>query len=131
MTHQRLQDRKFAAGQRHRLVFTEHLAGAQVQFEFTKGDNRLFLRWRARQFIRLTTQHRPNTGQQFTRVKRLRNVVVSPDFQANDPVNLFTFRRHHNDRHRVALTAQTTANRETIFPRQHQIQHHQVEGFTG
>ena len=131
MAHQRFQYREFTAGQRHRLIFAEHLAGAEVQLELTKGDNRFFLRRRAWQFVSLTAQYGADTGQQLARVERFWDVVVGADFQAHDTVNFFPFRRDHNDRHRVALAAQAAANGQAIFARQHQIQHHQVEGFTG
>jgi N-glycosylase/DNA lyase len=115
MADQRLQYRKLAAGERHWFIFTEHFAGAEVEFELTKSDNSFFLRRRARQLISLATQHSADTRQQLTRVKRFWNVVVGTNLQAHDTVNLFPFRRHHNDRHRVTLAAQTAANRQAIF----------------
>ena len=127
---QRFQHRELTAGERHWLIFTEHFTGAEVQLELTECNDGLFLRRRARQFVRLTTQHGANTRQQFTRVKRLWNVVISANLKADNTVNFFTLRRHHDDRHRVALAAQTATNREPVFARQHQVQHHQVEGFT-
>jgi len=85
------------------------------------------LRRRARQFVSLTTQHGADTGQQFTRVKWLRNIVVGADFQTNNTVNFFAFGGNHNDWHRVTLAAQAAANGQAVFARKHQIQHHQVE----
>ena len=119
MANQCFQHCKLTAGERHRLIFTEHFTRTEVQFELTKRNDRFFLRRRARQFIRLTAQDCANTCQQFTRVKRFRDVIVSADFQSNDTVHFFALRRNHNDRHRVALAAQATANRQAIFSRQH------------
>ena len=117
VANQRLQDRELAAGQRHRFVFAEHLAGAEVQFEFAERDHRLFLRRRARQFVSPAAQHRTDASQQLTRVERLRNVVVGADFQPHDAIDLFAFGGDHNDRHRVALAAQAAADGQPIFAR--------------
>ncbi len=78
-----------------------------------------------------SAQHRADTSQQLTRVERFRNVVVGADFQPHDAIDLFAFRGDHNDRHRVALATQTAADGQAVFARQHQIEHHQMEGFTG
>ncbi|CCJ94451.1 Transcription accessory protein (S1 RNA-binding domain) [Cronobacter malonaticus 681] len=56
---------------------------------------------------------------------------VREDFQPHDTIDLFAFRGDHDDRHRVALAAQTAADRKPVFTRKHQIKHHQVEGLAG
>ena len=131
VANQRFKHRELAAGERHWLVFTEHFARAEVQLELAEGNNGFFLRRCARQLVRLTAQHGANARQQFTRVKRFWNVVVGADFEAHDTVNFFALRRYHNDRHRVALAAQTAADREPVFAWQHQVENHQMERFTG
>ena len=63
----------------------------------------------------------------------LERYLTEQGFQVRSVANAEQMDRlltREDDRHRVALAAQTAANREPVFARQHQVQHHQVERFT-
>ena len=67
-----------------------------------------------------------NASQQFPRIERLGQVIVCAHLQPDNPINLVTFGCQHDDRSRVALTSQASANAQTIFARHHEIEHDQV-----
>ena len=70
-----------------------------------------------------------DSGQQLTRVEWLAQIVICPDFKAVDAVHILHFGRQHDDRSFDSCSAQTAANAQTVFARQHQVEHHQVDGF--
>lgn len=71
MADQGCKPRELIAGQRHRLLFKEHLTDTEIKLELAKGDDSLFLRRRRRQLVSLPSQYRADTRQQFTGVTGL------------------------------------------------------------
>ena len=71
-----------------------------------------------------------DASQQFTRVEGLAQVIISTDFQARDAVHFFHFGRQHDDRCLHPSSTQAAANAQAVFTGQHQIQNHQIDGFT-
>src|SRR5918997_6110000 len=57
--------------------------------------------------------------------ERLGNVVVSPELQPHDPVDLVVLRREHDDRN-VALRPDSTAHLRAIYLGQHDVQDDEV-----
>src|SRR3546814_14558446 len=58
------------------------------------------------------SQDGADTGQQFTRIERLAEIVVGAEFEADDAVDLVAFRRQHQDRQGI-VAAQPAADRQT------------------
>ena len=63
--------------------------------------------------------------------ERLGDVVVGAELEAEHLVDLLRLGREHDDRHRRALRAQPLADLEAVHPRQHQVEHHEVELLLG
>src|SRR5262249_46734325 len=63
------------------------------------------------------SQHRANAREQLAWVERLADVIVRADFEADDPIDVFSLRRHHDDRD-VDATLEALRDRETVFARQ-------------
>ena len=73
----------------------------------------------------MAAQHRADTGIQFLGVERLGQVVIGAGIQAFNALGIIALCGEHDDRHDVLGLTQATADRQAIFPRQHQVQHHQ------
>ena len=67
--------------------------------------------------------------QQLTRVERLAQIIVSANFKAHNAIHIFTFCGQHDDGCFVIGGTQTPTDRQTVFSRQHQVQHDQVDRF--
>ena len=63
--------------------------------------------------------------------ERLGDVVVGPELEAEHLVDLLRLGREHDDRHGRALRAQPLADLEPVDPRQHQVEHDEVELLLG
>ena len=70
-----------------------------------------------------------NTSEQFARVERLGDVIVSAQFQTDDTVNVFTTCGEHNHRGLIVGSADTAQNLQTVFARHHQVKHQSVKVF--
>ncbi len=70
-------------------------------------------------------QHGTNAGDELLGAERLGDVVVSPEFQADELVRLVRPRGEHDDQHR-RVTAQCACHVETVEARQPQIQDHEI-----
>jgi mRNA degradation ribonuclease J1/J2 len=71
-----------------------------------------------------------DAGQQFARIERLAQVIVSADLQPDNPVHVFALRRQHDDRRAVVGGTKPAADGKAIFARHHQVQNDQVGRFT-
>ena len=72
-----------------------------------------------------TSEHRAHARDQLTRRKRLREVVISTDLEADDLVQLAVARGQH-DHGNVALPAQRARDLESVPAGQHDVEDHQV-----
>jgi hypothetical protein len=122
--HKHLQHGKFLRAQLHRLCSDAHLTAGSVQSEITAAQD-----WSGRLLIGFcgfdAPQHCFDAGNQFTRVVRFGQVVICPQFKAEDPVNVLIPGSRHDHRHIVFSGAQRLANCKTIHHRQHHIQYYQ------
>ena len=69
-------------------------------------------------------------GEEFARIEGLRDVVIGPELQPHDTVDIFTSRREHDDRRRVLGRADPLQDRETILTRHHQVENQRVKALT-
>jgi hypothetical protein len=58
--------------------------------------------WRIRIGHDRPPQHRPNPGEQLARIEGLREIVIGPHLEPDDPVGFPAPRREHNDWHGAA-----------------------------
>jgi hypothetical protein len=70
-------------------------------------------------------QHRRHPCQQLAVAERLGQIVIGPDFEADDAVDFFATRRQHDDG-RCALSAEPTCQRQAVLARQHDIEQQQI-----
>ena len=73
----------------------------------------------------LAAQHSLDAGHQLAHAERLGHVVVRPDLQTDDLVDLVCFGRQHQDRH-VHLLAQHAAHLDPVHAGEHQVQDQQI-----
>src|SRR5262249_58864762 len=78
-----------------------------------------------RQAVR-APQHRLDAGEKFTRIERLRHIVVGAQLDPDDAISLVRQRRQQDDR-RIGGRAQLAAKREAVFSWHHDIEHDKVE----
>ena len=69
------------------------------------------------------TEHGPDAGQKLTHGKRFREIIVGPDFEADDAVDLLTFGGEQENRH-GRLRSQRAADLETVDAWQHDVEYH-------
>src|SRR5919112_2328111 len=74
---------------------------------------------------RRPTHNRANPRHELPHREWLCNVVVRPELQPHDPVDLVVLRREHNDRN-VALRSNPATHLRTVYLGQHNIQDDQV-----
>ncbi len=65
------------------------------------------------------------SGHQLTQTKRLAEVVIRAQLQADQPIDFFDLGRGDNYRH-ITLPAQIPTQIQAIAPRQHQVEDNQV-----
>ncbi len=72
-----------------------------------------------------------DTRLQLTRAERLAQIIISAQFQADDPVGFVRTGGQHDDRHmRLArMLTDPFAQTETVFIGQHHIKDQQITGF--
>ncbi len=132
MLHQYLEQRELSGGERHVRAVPGEAARRQVEAERAEFHGLRFGGGSAgRRGRRAPPQHCLDARHQFPRVERLRQVVVGADFKPDDAVHVVALGRQHDDRHRVAAAAQAPAYRQPVFPRQHEVEDHQVVAFAG
>src|SRR5215210_2922534 len=68
---------------------------------------------------------RAHPGHELPDCERLGDVIVGPELQAHDPVDLVVLRREHNDRD-VALRPDPATHLRAVYLRQHDVQDEQV-----
>ncbi len=73
-------------------------------------------------------QNCPYSQDDFARAERLGHVIVSAEFQPNDPINLFRFCREHQNRNarRRSVALQNFADLEPRHFWQHQIENDEI-----
>ncbi|BAI64496.1 prephenate dehydrogenase [Rothia mucilaginosa DY-18] len=71
------------------------------------------------------TQTSTNTRQQFSVLKRLRNVIISTSLKTLNNIFSVAFSGQHNNRH-IRRAANLLAHFNTVHARKHQIQKHQI-----
>lgn len=102
-----------------------HRAGRQIDNEI--GDAHAFGRglggWHAGAVG--PSQDGADPGQQDPRVERLRNVIVGPHLQAEDPVDVLGLRGEHDDGWPTGL-AQAAADGQAVLARQHPVEDDEV-----
>ena len=109
---------------------TDQLAQRQLNLPARECDR--LSRWtrRGNRLGRAAAQHRPDAGQQFARVERLRQIIVRAHLKPDDAVDLFALRGQHDDRDR-RRGAQAPAQAQAVLARQHQVEHDQVDPALG
>ena len=129
MEGQRFEQCELATGERDWFVVALQLAIGKIQFEFTEAHKLLVQRGRGGwcHGRRVASQHGMDTCQQFARIEGFGEVVISTHFQANDAVHIFATCGEHDDGYVVLLGTQLPAERQSVFTRQHQVQHQQIE----
>jgi hypothetical protein len=80
-----------------------------------------------RQWALKTAEHGLDAGHEFARAERFGNVVIGADLQTEDAVGLAAFGGEKNYRHgsEAGSLANRAAEFETIFARDHDVQHKQ------
>ena len=79
--------------------------------------------------LTVAAQHGANARQQFTRLKRLGQVIVGAHFQANDAVHRVTLGSEHQyrcGRQRTRQRADAPTHLQAVDVGQHQVQNHQL-----
>ena len=71
------------------------------------------------------SQDRAHAHHQFARAERFGDVIICPQFQADELVRLLDAGREHDDGH-IAFMSQGTAKVQPVHAGQHQVQHDQV-----
>ena len=71
----------------------------------------------------LTGNPKAHHGEELVGIDGLGEVVICPDFQTHDAVNIFAFGSEHDDRCAVVGCAQASADRQTVFTGHHQVEH--------
>jgi hypothetical protein len=89
------------------------------------------LKWRFDLFSLSAAQDGADAGDEFAGVERLGQVIVGPEFQPDNPVDIFAARRQHKyrQRRRPPRSPDATQSLESVQPRQHHIQHDKRVGF--
>ena len=72
-------------------------------------------------------QRRLHARAELAHRERLGDVVVRAELEPEDLVDLLGLRGEHDDRHRLALGAQAPADLEAVHPRQHHVEHDEIE----
>jgi hypothetical protein len=76
----------------------------------------------------LPASQRPHAGEQFFKGERLHQIVVRSTVEARDAVLYLAARRKKEDAHRQAATAHGSAQRGTVAPGEHPIDHEDIVG---
>ena len=85
---------------------------------------------RARPRKSRAAQQRTDARDELTRIEGLGDVIVGPDLESHDAVDLLSKSRQHEDR-QIRGLPKTAADAETVFTRQHNVEHHKVDRFSG
>ena len=71
-------------------------------------------------------EHGLDLGDQFPAAERFGQIVIRSHLKPDDPIDLLALGGQHDDRD-IRLSAQSAAERESIFSRQHQIEQNKVD----
>jgi len=120
--------RKFTCGDGDLFAIAGQGARRQIERVGTEGDRLVFLtRGTGMLFGATAAQNGIDARQQFTRVEGFGEVIVGTHLQPDDSVDFLGLRGQHDDRGVIVPPAQSAADGQAIFARQHQIQHEKVE----
>ena len=123
MAGQQPEQVKFGAGQLDQRTAQPGLAAIVVHHQLTKlqATGRC-----AAITLATAAQQGADTRQQHLRTHRFVDVVVGAQLQTRDMVVVFAARGQHQDRSGESGFTYPAADRQAVFARQHQVQHHQV-----
>ena len=76
--------------------------------------------------MRISPEQSPNSREQFTKRKRLGQVIIGAGFKPVDPIIHCCPRSQHQDRRVNSARAQLATNFKSVPPGQQHIQHNQV-----
>src|SRR5260370_12050810 len=94
-THEQFEHAELGARELHRFVRDMHQMSSGIERDRTDGE--LVGRIALARAMTGATQNRANSGHQLARIEGLAEVVVGPELQAHDPVNILPARREHQD----------------------------------
>ena len=126
MLDEHLDERELAGRQVDRRVAVRERARREVELERPESQPALGRRRSGGQPLGLAAQHRVDARHELARVEGLRQVIVGAHLESDDAVDVFAFRRQHDDRNALARGAQATADRQAVLARQHEIEHDQM-----
>src|SRR3954468_4575819 len=126
---QRAEQLELDVRQRHRAAAHLDRPAGQVDHEPVRLDALAAL---VRRHVRLAgaTEKRADTRAELADRERLRDVVIGAELQPEHLVELVVARGQHDDRHR-ARRPQPLADLEPVEPRQHQVEHDEVDRLLG
>jgi hypothetical protein len=123
-THENFEHAKLGAGERHRLAGDVNQVRPGVQRDRTDGE---FVRHgRFSGAIAGAAQNRADARHQLARIEGFAQVIVGPELQAHDPVDVVPARREHQDRGFVGRS-QFAQHVEAADARQHHVENQDLE----
>ena len=118
---------KFLGGKGFLLTIDINTAGCFINLDTADLNNLIGFHTAAHQTF-ISGQMSFHTGYQLTRTERLCHIIISPQTQTTDLIDIFLLGRYHDDR-RILLLTDLLADFETIHIRKHQIQNDQIKIF--
>ena len=82
---------------------------------------------RLRQHVGAAAEHRTHPRNQLARIERLAEIVIRPDLEADDAVDILFERGKQNDGNARAPGSQVPANFEARAVGQHDIEHDEID----
>jgi len=123
--HQQLYQHALLLGQVHGSLTGLRLKGQEVHLVFTEAED---LRLLGRAAVPLlTTEDAVDAKDQLLEEKRLGHVVVSADFEAEQPVGVGRLGGQKQNGHPAAGGAEPPAHLEPVQLRHHDVEDHQIE----
>jgi hypothetical protein len=118
---QEIQEVELLGRQRDRPLLHADLTGPRVDLQAAEDQWVSVVRGPACR----TTKDGSDPGHHLSRRERLRDVVVRPDLEADDPIRLLALRREHDHR-RVRAFPDPGEDFGSVQPRQHEVEEDQV-----
>src|SRR5262245_297402 len=121
MAQEKFQKIEFFTGELDRFASAADLVAAEVDFDITESIAVLLLRQRLR-----APEHGFDTSEQFANGKRLGDVVVGAELEADYFVHFLATGSEHDDGNRGPLGFELFANVEAAHSRHHDVEDDQV-----